>query len=260
MKIYIITDIEGISGIPNGNYHLHSSRFFADGRRYYTNDINVCAAACFEAGADEVVVRDGHGPGDYAIWDQLDPRIEIIQGQTPGQCLPGSEGADAMICLGFHAMAGTAAAVLEHTFSSETVQNMWINGELVGEFAILTLVAAEKNIPSIMISGDDKVCAEAKSLVPDIVACEVKKGLSCHGARLLPMPKAHEVIKAGTMKAIKKIGAIKPPAASLPVTIRLESVERPKYPMKTGPGVKRINERMTEVSAESIEEAFLTIR
>lgn len=259
MKIYLNMDIEGISGIPGPSYHLHTSHFFADGRRYYTEEANVCIDACFEAGAENVVVRDGHGPGDYIIWDQLDPRVELIQGQSPESGQAGIEGCDAQICLGFHAMAG-AGGVLDHTFSSATVQNMWVNGELIGEFGVHALMAAEKGIKTIMASGDDKLCAEAKSFLPEVEACEVKKALCPFGARLLPKPTAHARIRESTIRAIRNADQIPLPAIGEPLTLRLEYIERAPTRIRTGIGITRISDRITEMTCETLEQAHLLLR
>ena len=37
----------------------------------------------------------------------------------------------AVILLGYHAMAGTPGGILEHTMSSASVQNYWINGNII---------------------------------------------------------------------------------------------------------------------------------
>lgn len=262
MKIYIATDIEGISGISGNEFHLHDCKFFADGRRYYTREVNECIAACFDAGANEVIVRDGHGPGNYLIWDQVDSRALIFQGFYDRSLFPEGEDADAIICLGFHAMAGTVDSVLEHTFSSASCQNLWLNGELIGEFGINAYCASELNIPIIMVSGDDKVCIEARKLMPDIVTCEVKKSYGCNSAAMLSSGNAYRLIHKCTAEAIKNIGKIpllKPPK---PAIIRKEMVERCTYPYKftrLNKNIKRLNDRLVEVVANSVTEAFFLI-
>jgi len=117
MKIYIFADMEGISGISGSMFVRGDGTHYALGRKYLTADINACAAACFEAGADEVVVRDGHGGGYSVLWDGLDPRVQLVQGATPGKRFFDIEGSDGVILLGYHAMAGTRSALLEHTYS-----------------------------------------------------------------------------------------------------------------------------------------------
>ena len=89
-----------------------------------------------------MIVRDGHGAGNQFITAELDPRAEVIQGVSPRR-LPGIEECDALILLGYHAMAGTPGAVLEHTMSSKTVQNYWLNGRKVGEIGLDAGVASD---------------------------------------------------------------------------------------------------------------------
>lgn len=75
MKVYIFCDIEGISGIAGGCY-IDNSRpeLLAAARRFMAGDINACVEGCFRAGADEVVVRDGHGSGFNVTCEMIDPR------------------------------------------------------------------------------------------------------------------------------------------------------------------------------------------
>src|SRR5437660_2258809 len=63
MKIYIITDMEGVSGICNEQQVQRDSPAYAEGRQLWIGDINAAVAGAFEGGAAEVVVNDGHGGG-----------------------------------------------------------------------------------------------------------------------------------------------------------------------------------------------------
>jgi D-amino peptidase len=155
-------------------------------------------------------------------------------------------------------MAGTLNALLEHTYSSAAIQNMWLNGEKCGEFGFDSAIAAEYGVPTIMTSGDDKLCAEAKSFLPDVIACEVKKGLSCQAAELLPLNQAHALITAKTIEAVRGLGGLSAPApVKRPVVIRKEVVERGM--INTGGGIKVIDARTTELSGDSVEEIFFRI-
>lgn len=257
MRIYIFTDMEGISGISGSDCVLSDGKLYQEGRRYYTQDINACVEGCFRAGADEVLVRDGHSSGRVAIVSELDQRVELIQGPTPRR-LPDIEGFDALILLGYHAMAGTPGALLEHTYSSKTVQNMWLNGRKVGELGIDAGVASDFGIPTIMVSGDDKVCLEAEDWIPGVVTCQVKKSYSCQSTRLLPLEKAHELITDKAQEAIRKIGEIKPMPVDRPVTIRKEMVERVSIPNGFArPEVRILDARTAETTADTVEQAFL---
>ncbi len=260
MKIYLFVDMEGISGICNREMVMPSGSHYQEGRRLYTQDANACIRGCFDAGAQSVVVRDGHGSGFNFLLDDLDQRVDVVQGPCAYQRLPGIEGSDALILLGYHAMAGTAQAVLEHTFSSATIQQMWLNGRAVGEFGLDAAVAAAYGVPVILVSGDDKICREAQAFVPEIVTCLVKTGFGCQCARMMAPQAAHLLIEEKTVEAIRRIEQIPPPTVALPVTLRMEMVERQPIPHAISrPNVTVIDGRTYEVTADAVEAALLQI-
>ena len=164
--------------------------------------------------------------------------------------MPGIANCDALILLGYHAMAGTPEAILEHTMSSIAWQNFWLNGEPAGEIAIDSSIAADHGVPTIMVSGDDKACKEALARIPGVVAVEVKKGLDVEGGILLPPERAHESIAAGAVEAIRKIESIKPVRSTPPVEMKLELVSRGRVPFNR-PEVHQIDGRSYSVSANS---------
>jgi D-amino peptidase len=255
MKIYIFADMEGISGVSGSDFVKQDGRLYQEGRKYYTMDINACVNACFKAGAEEVVVRDGHSSGNHVIWSEFTPGAELVQGQSGIKRFPGIEDSSAIIFLGYHAMAGTPEALLEHTYSSASVQNMWVNGKLAGEFAIDSAIAAEYGVPTIMVSGDDKICAEAKEWIPELTTCEVKKGMTCQGAIMLSPEKAHKLIEEKTIEAIGKINEAKLHQVEKPVKLKKEFVER--MPVKGGCGIEVIDGRTIEITSDSLEIALL---
>ena len=164
MKIYIVTDNEGVAGVSGANY-ISPDRgrpdLVAHARKLLADEINACVEGCFRGGAAEVIVRDGHGDGQNVTREMVDPRADLISGSTPGVFLADLDGCDGLILLGYHAKAGTPGAVCEHTMSSVTWQNLWINGRLTGEIGICAYIAGEHKVPVIMFSGDDKTCAES---------------------------------------------------------------------------------------------------
>ncbi len=258
MKIYIFCDMEGISGIC-GSPMVSSGDGGAEyqrGRKYMTSEINNCVKACFDAGADEVVVRDGHGGGNNVLWSEIEHDIEIVQGSTPYVRFAGLDGADGVILLGYHAMAGTPQAHLEHTYTSKQIQNMWLNGEKAGEFAIDTAIAGEHGVPVIMTSGCDKLCAEAKAFLPQVVTCQVKRSTSTQGAILLAPALAAKLIYDKTVEAVTKLreGKFTAYKAAKPVTIRKEFVERME------PSYGLVAPRTVEATGESVEKVFFNAR
>jgi D-amino peptidase len=259
MKVYIFIDMEGISGVSSSEFVSATGRHYALGRRYYTDDLNACVRGCFAGGADAVLARDGHGSGDHCLWAELDPRVELVQGPTGTTRMVGLEECDALILLGYHAMAGTPQALLEHTYSSASIQNMWLNGRRAGELAFDSAIAGEQGVPTILVSGDDAVCREAREWLPGVLTCQVKQGLNCQAARLMPREAAHRLIEEKSAEAVRKAlaGETEPFTVERPVTIRREMMERKGIPAAgSQPHLRILDGRTYEVTADTVEKAF----
>jgi D-amino peptidase len=256
LKILVFADMEGISGLPSRDFTFPTGKYYDKGCLHYTWDINACVNACFKAGANTVFVRDGHSSGRNAVVAQVDPRAVLIQGPTKER-LPHIRECDAVIFLGYHAMAHTPNAFAAHTYSSKTVDNMWMNDRLTGEIGIDSAVAGEYGRPVIMVSGDDKACREAEEWIPGVVTCQVKEGLALESASLIPSREAWKLIEQKTIEAIGRIGSIKPAQVSHPVTIRKQMLSPLNMNQwKDKPGVRIVDNRTTEKTANTVEEAF----
>ena len=165
MKILIAVDMEGISGVVNWDQvdprHAEYTRF----RRIMTQDVNAAIQGCLAAGAKEVVVADGHASGYNILIEELDPRARLNSGNSaPLAMVQGIDASfNAAMFVGYHACAGSMNAILDHTWSSSSVANVWLNGVLVGETGLNAAVCGHFNVPVIMLSGDQTVCAEARA-------------------------------------------------------------------------------------------------
>ena len=257
MKIYIVTDNEGLSGVSSSSYISEEKGrpdLIAESRKLLAAEINACVEGCARGGATEIVVRDGHGGGQNVTRAMIDGRADLIGGQTPGVLLADLDDSAGLILLGYHAMAGTAGAVCEHTMSSKTWQNVWINGRKTGEIGICAYVAGEHGVPVIMVSGDDKACAEAAEWLPEAVTCQVKKGYSCDGARIPAPEKALNLITAKAEEAVRKAARCPLLKAASPVTMRLELVSRNRTPVN--PAYRILDARTWELTQETVEKAF----
>jgi D-amino peptidase len=258
MNIFIEVDMEGISGITLSEQVRRSEARYVEAVKLMAADANACVDGCFSGGATKVTVWDAHGTGCNMPWERIDPRAELIQGGSDHGRLHDIGRYDALILLGFHAMAGTRSAVLEHTMSSASWQNCWINGRKAGEFAIDAGIAGDAGVPVIMTSGDDKLCAEARSWVKGIYTAQVKVGYACQGARMLSMEAAHRLIRETAAKACRNLSKIKPLVHRKPVRMRLEKVKRGGVPSTAArkPWLKIIDGRTYEVTGSSALEAF----
>ncbi len=263
MNIFIMADMEGVSGV----YSAVQVDFLNGGEKYQracklmANDINACASACKKAGVNKVYLRDCHAMGGNINYEDLSSDIDFcILGSCGQERFPHIEECDGVILLGYHAMAGTQNAVLEHTMSSKAVQNYKINGRSVGEIEIDAAIVGGYGKPVIMVSGDDKTCCEAKKLLPNVTTCEVKKAHSVCGATLIAPHNAYKLIEQSTIAAIENIKNLSPYVIEAPVKLTIELTERSALPNVSGrQSIKIIDGRTFEICAETVQKALLEL-
>lgn len=249
MKIYVCTDLEGISGIVNFDQTGRDSKSgeYERARRLLTQEVNTVVAACKEAGVEKVVVNDGHHSGYNFIIEELHPDGEYVIGGNRKKSLLGiSEDFDGIILLGYHAMAGTENGILDHTQSSRAWYNYWVNDIKMGEVGQCAVIAGYMKIPVILVTGDDAVCRESKELLPHIETVPVKEGYSRTCAKIIPPSAAHELIKEGIRKALSKIKSMKPYEIEFPAKVKIEFQTTDVADGYERNGWERINGTMVE--------------
>ncbi len=256
MKIYIYADMEGCSGISNSEFIGGGRPRFAElGCQFMVDDINACVAGCFDAGATEVIVRDGHSSGLNFSAADIDPRAEIIQGNTSRALFPDIDGAAGLILLGHHAMAGATGALLDHSYASRQIQNLWLNGRKIGEIGLNAAIAAEHNVRVLLVTGDDKACQEAVSWIPGVLACQVKKSYGTQSTRLLSPEIAHQMIRERTVEAIKRRARVRKIKVDYPAILRWEYLER--VPVPVDERYNMLDARSFERTGDSLETLLL---
>jgi len=230
MKIVVSVDMEGITGIScrehvqGGEGGEFQGRKIAEGIELLIGDVNATVEGLVQAGVDDIIVWDAHFRSFNVSIPRLHPGARYLLGASANQLrFPYLDRkTDGMILLGYHAKAGTMHAVLEHTMSSSSWFKLKVNGREIGELAYDAALAGAVGVPVIMVSGDDKFCAEAHDFLgSDVVAVCVKQGQARHAALCLPPAKTGPMLTAGAMEAVKRIGKVKPFDFGSPVTVEL---------------------------------------
>src|SRR6476646_4912078 len=230
MRVHIITDMEGISGIVKPEQTNATKPQFEEGRKLYTEDINAAVRGAKAGGATEIVVMDCHGAGkghdfNSLIAEDLDPDCEfVVQDEWTGYTAFLESGCDAALFVGMHAMAGTADGVLNHTVSGVDWQNLWFNGTLVGETGINAALCGTWDCPVLLVTGDRAAGREAKALLGDgLTTVEVKAGLGSKTARMLTPKRARKLVEEGAKRALSDLKAVVPYDPGKPSEIKAES-------------------------------------
>lgn len=260
LKVYISADMEGISGITHAGetiagYGGYDITTYRAGCKLMAEDINACVAGCFDAGATEVVVRDGHGSGTNVDPADIDPRAQLLQGANDLR-YDKANGDAAMILLGFHAKALTPGAIFHHSFSSLTIQGIWLNEREVGEIGIIAAIVGEYKIPVVLATGCNLAMAEAREWIPGVMTYETKRSTGVQSAECVPVEESRRKIRELTAEAVKRRHEIKPLKVDYPVTIRWHYL--PKGSKRTyDPEFKPTSEpRVVTRSGESVERVF----
>ncbi|TCS84196.1 M55 family metallopeptidase [Tepidibacillus fermentans] len=224
MKIYISVDMEGISGVAT-NMQLKKNDEYNRFRKLMTQDVNAAIEGAFRGGATEVVVADGHGNMSNILIEELDPRARLISGNNRVMCqMEGIDDSfDGVFFVGYHGReGGSERSVISHTLAGIAVNEMKINGKVVGESELNAGVAGFFGVPVLLVTGDDVVTSEIKSTLPDVETVVVKRGIDRFAAELLPLQQAHELIRTKAELAVKKAKQIKPYHIEGPITFEIE--------------------------------------
>jgi D-amino peptidase len=223
MKLYIMTDMEGLSGVRCVEQTQPGSPKYEEGRRFLVSDINAAIEGALEAGVKEIVVNDGHGGGPHFQLDDLHPAARYERprgGKLPMPALDESFGAFFMV--GAHPMAGTLNGFLDHTQSSVHWFNYSINGRLAGELAQMGAIAGYFGVPTVLVTGDHAACEEAKSFFPGVETVAVKVGIGRSDAQCLHPKHTAGLIRDAAKRAIGRAGEIEPYRVSEPVELVLQ--------------------------------------
>jgi len=176
MKVYIMTDLEGVAGVVNPTDYIYpQGRYYEMAKELLTREVNAAIEGCIEAGATDVLVVDGHGHGALD-WRLLHPMARAFMGRPMGYPFGCDDSFAAAMIIGQHAKSNTDGGHISHTGSFE-VEDVTINGVSVGELGKNMLFAAYYGVPTVTVTGDLAVTLEAKALVPEIETAAVKEGL-----------------------------------------------------------------------------------
>ena len=229
MKVFVISDMEGIAGIVRPEQTNAGEALYEEGRKLYTQEINAAVRGAKAGGATEIVVMDCHGAGkgynfNSLLPEDLEPDCEyVVQEEWTEYTEFLEQGVDAALFVGMHARAGAGGGVLNLTVSGPDFQNLWFNGTLVGETGINAALCGTWGCPVLLVTGDDAACREGTELLGDgLTTVEVKQGLGVKSARLLQPGRARELVEAGSKQALSDLKAVEPYDPGRPCEIKVE--------------------------------------
>lgn len=253
MRVFIVSDMEGVAGIVKWEQVTGGERLYEEGRVLYTEEINAAVRGAKRAGADEIVVMDCHGAGkgwtfNSLIPERLDPDCEwVVQSHWTEYTQVLEDGCDAALFVAMHAMAGVADGGLSHTVSGTSWTNLWFNDTLVGETGINAALCGHWGCPVVLVTGDAAVCREATQLLGEgLTTAAVKQSFGRQSARTLHPVKARRMIEDAAYAALQNPGAVAPYDPGKPCEIRVE------FATTEGPAQYRAREGVELVDGRTI--------
>ncbi|TWT14559.1 M55 family metallopeptidase [Planomicrobium sp. CPCC 101079] len=259
MKFFISADMEGISGVAT-NQQLKTPSEYQRFRKLMTADVNAAIEGAFNGGATEIVVADGHGNMSNIIIEELDKRARLVSGNNRVMCqLEGlDETFDGILFVGHHGReGGSDVAVISHSLAGICVNELKINGHVVGETEMNTYVAGSFGVPPVFISGDDAYVREVQETLPQVEAAVTKRAVDRFAAELLHPEVAQEIIREKAETAVKNAANQKPVVLEGPITFEIQFKGSQQAKMTTTiPSVELIGPKSIRFTCDDMITAY----
>lgn len=251
MKICIVTDMEGLAGVDDWEQCYATDDFapaYLHGLAQLAADTNAAVAGCFDAGATEVVVWDGHGRNGQKAFTRvgLDPRATLrrLELGKPIRLDGLDQNTTAVVMVGQHAMAGTLGGFLDHTQCPKEICRYLINGEEHGEMSQFALHAGAFGVPLVHVSGDEALCAEARRLFPWVASTRTKRARGWETCELDPVADVRAQIRRDVAAALPPRATAKSWTVPTPIEITVEYAWSALADrIAAMPGVRRLHAR-----------------
>lgn len=204
MKIFISSDIEGVSGSTIWDETIKSGDLYSQFAHQMTLETKAACDGANSAGAKEIMVKDAHDSGRNIDHNLLPKNTKLIRGWSGGPFSMVQEldhSYDALIFIGYHSSATKDTNPLSHTMTT-ILDYVKINGAIASEFVIHSYIAAYLGVPVVFLSGDKGLCDEVKKVQPNIRTVAVKEGRGNSTINIHP-ELARDLIEEGVREALE---------------------------------------------------------
>jgi len=260
MKVFMVTDMEGVAGVVSFTDQSYpDGKYYEAAKSLETAEVNAAVDGLLDAGVDDILVWDGHGAGGINF-TELHPAAKLLHGRPSPPWSRLNEVIaryDLCVMIGQHARAGVATGNQNHTQNSRSIDYYKLNGKVIGEIGQIALYFGSFGVPLVFLSGEEDACQEAADLVDGITTVAVKEGLGRGSAISLSAQEARRRIRAGIKRAIEQQQA-KPVA---PLVWPAPYVLEKRYfhtditdGAAAQPGVERIDSQTVRLQSEEIRD------
>lgn len=200
MKVFISVDMEGVACVSAREEVTLGSVEYAAAQKQMTAEAAAACEGAFEAGADEVWIKDAHWTGRNLIAEAIpcpaEKTVRLIRGWSghPFSMVQElDESFQALMFVGYHSAASRQGNPLAHTLSSRTLARITINDRVASEALIFGYAAALVRVPLVFVSGDQALCEEVKSFDETIRVVATLKGVGPSVVALHPTDAADRI-------------------------------------------------------------------
>lgn len=256
MKVLILTDLEGPAGVNGRSDGIGNTMLnVPTACQALVNEVNAVCEGLVAAGCDEIVVLDGHGGSSSIDIFKLHPQAQLFQVGDWAPMVALDCTYDALIQLGAHSMQ-SAGGYMCHTFNSHNVAQMMFNGEPIGEIGMCSYQAAYFNVPTILVSGDDVACHEARALLgDDLEVVPTKASVNRYTTVNYPVQEVYQNLRDAAERALRNLDKSK----VLEMPEQLELTVRFMCPNNTWGAIRLGIEQLDEVTMRYRSDDFIEL-
>ena len=225
MRVFVCADMEGVSGIVKRRQTDDlDTADYARACELYSAEVQAAVDGARDAGADEIVVADSHGPAS-----NLDPRdfaedVRLVQGwPRPLNMMEGIQYGpfEAAVLVGHHTAITSRDGNFPHTVSSATYSAIRIGGVEVSEAQLNTWIAGHYGVPVVAATGDDAFVEHIREVVHGVETVTAKRAYGMYAAEQMAPTCVLAEIKNCVQRAILTTVERQPISLSGPLELEL---------------------------------------
>jgi len=260
VKLFISSDMEGTAGVVDWSQCLLGEPEYEYYRTLLQGEVNAAIEGAQAAGATEFLVNDSHSKMQNLRPDTLAGNARYLSGShKPMYMMEGLDPSyDAVFFVSYHGSMSTSSP-LSHTYNPRAIAEVSLNGTVVGESGINSLVALAHGVPIVLVTGDDVTAAEAARINPEIHTAVVKTAVSRFAADSMHPAQARDLISTQAQAAVEALADARPPTIQLPATLAVTFRNADLAEMATWiTGVTRSGSTTAEISDDDPLRLFRT--
>jgi D-amino peptidase len=253
--------MEGTAGIATwSQVEPANAAEYPQSQLLMTREVRAAIDGARDAGATEFLINDSHYRMRNLLWDELPHDVRMIVGnRKPFSMAQGAQGFDAAFFTGYHAAIGTLDGVLDHTYTSETLYAIRVNGKLCSEAMLNAALLGLDGVPLVLITGDRATVDQTRAEMPWVTGVSVKQGIGRYAIDTLSPAVACERIRAGAVAALRALPSARPYTFAPPIALEIDFLQTHNADFaELIPGVARTGARTVRYEHDDYRTVFRT--